>query len=336
MRLVEDGEIARTFDVELAATAPPSGAVTVVDGARAEGTRSVEADTCGEVAEELSLIVALALDPHAQRSSPPSMAPPAVDPAAGGSPSKMPLPLETDDAGTTPSTPPAGLGDAGMAPPSTVPTAPPVPLAVMASPPPPPVSAPGVEQANARAVANALEARPDPLGLHFFGGVDLALATDVAPEPLVGGAPYVGWRSTGARLIGLSVRAAFLRIGTGALEAGGGTADFTWTVGRVDTCGLLRADRALRFGGCARVEAGVLEGVGGEIVGHESQFSPWVAGGTLGRVEWTFLGSLLLEVEAGPTFRLNADRFIFQPNTTVYEVPFVGLDAEAGLGVHFL
>jgi hypothetical protein len=60
--------------------------------------------------------------------------------------------------------------------------------------------------------------------------------------------------------------------------------------------------------------------------------------GALARIEWTFVGPLLLDLEAGPTFRPVLDRvaFSFPPNTTVYQVPFVGLDAEVGLGVHFL
>jgi hypothetical protein len=107
-------------------------------------------------------------------------------------------------------------------------------------------------------------------------------------------------------------------------------------VGRVDGCGLLWPARALRLGGCARIEVGVLGGTGDGIIDHQSQFSPWVTGGALARAEWTFLGSLLLDVAAGPMFRLNSDRFFFYRDTTVYQVPAVGLDTEAGLGVHFL
>jgi hypothetical protein len=313
VRLIDDGGRARTFQVRLAATARPSGSVTVVDGVRTEGTRTVDADTCAEVADELSLIVALALDPHATTPSTPppaSAAPPTAAPGDAGAPS------------------------VSLAP---APSAPPPPT----DPSPPTPTASGTRALSGKAteaLAPAVESgsAPAPLGLHFFAGVDLAVASGVAPTTIVGGAPYIGWRSTGASRIGLSVRAAFLRIGTGALATPGGTADFTWTVGRVDACGLLWPDRAFRPGGCARVEAGALDGSGHQIVGAQSQLSPWVTGGALARVEWTFLGMLLLDVEAGPTFRLNSDRFYFFPNTTVYQVPTVGLDAEAGLGVHFL
>ena len=48
------------------------------------------------------------------------------------------------------------------------------------------------------------------------------------------------------------------------------------------------------------------------------------------------LGALFLDLEAGPTFRPVLGRFRFLPDTIVYQVPVVGLDAEAGLGFHFL
>ncbi len=157
----------------------------------------------------------------------------------------------------------------------------------------------------------------------------------MTPVILVGFSPYLGWRSTGAARLGLSVRAAFVRVGTAPLSASGGTADFTWTVGRVDACGLVRPDRPLRVGGCSRLEAGVLQATGHEIGGARGQVSPWIAAGALARFEWSFLGALVLDLEAGPTFRLDSARFFFFPGT-VYAVPPVGLDAEAGIGVHFL
>jgi hypothetical protein len=301
-RLAHEGERARTFRVRLEATTPASGSVTVIDGTRAEGTRTVGANTCADAADALSLIVALAIDPRAMTT-----------PMASASPSSA-----TTAAVASSSEPP--------------PLAPPTP-----APPAPVPSSRPYEPEKARETT-ATEARPSPLERHFFGGVDLAAATGVAPTTLVGGAPYVAWRHTGASPVGLSVRAAFLRIGSGDIHppGGTGTADLTWTTGRVDGCGLLRPDRALRFGGCGRVEAGVLSGSGHAIAGATAGSSLWIAGGALARIEWTILGALLLDVEAGPTARVNAERVYFLPSTTVYQVPFVGFDAEGGLGVHFL
>jgi hypothetical protein len=302
-RVVGEGEAARTFRVQLAAGAQPSGSVTVVDGARSQGTRNVEADTCAEVADALALIVALALDPHALATP-------------------LPVPASVPGSASAPVSAPAPAPVSASASPAPAPSAPP----------------PAIDAGTAAAELPSETARPgpSPLDLHFFAGVDLAVATGVAPTTLVGGAPYIGWRSIGPSLIGPSVRAAFLRIGTGARAVSGGTADFTWTVGRVDACGLLWPHRALRLGGCARIEGGVLDGSGDQIVNARTQHSPWATGGALARIEWTFLGSVLIDLEGGPSFRINSDRFYFVPNTTVYQVPFVGLYAEAGVGAHFL
>ena len=307
-RIAREGEQARTFRVELEDAPHPSGTVTVVDGARMEGTRTVDAGSCDEVADAMSLIVALALDPHA-RAPPPRPAIAAPSPIAG-------------DAATATSLAPGS--------PAPLPSAAPPPPAkkevdANVEPTEPPVTP-----------AATVETRPNPLGLHFLGGADAAVATGVAPLTLFGFSPYLGWRSTGAARFGLSVRVAFLRIGTAPLAAPGGTADFTWTVGRVDACGLLRPDWPLRLGGCTRVELGALQGTGHGIAGAQGQVSPWIAAGILARFEWTFLGSLMLDLEAGPAFRLDSARFYFFPGITVYAVAPVGLDAEAGIGVHFL
>jgi hypothetical protein len=69
--LVAEGESAREFDVRIVASGRPAGTVTVVNHGHAEGARSVNAGTCEEVADALSLIVALALDPRAMAPATP-------------------------------------------------------------------------------------------------------------------------------------------------------------------------------------------------------------------------------------------------------------------------
>jgi hypothetical protein len=334
-RLVAEGEPAREFHVRLAGASRPAGSVTVVNHGHAEGVRRVDAGTCDEVADALSLIIVLALDPRALEAAPPptaSSAPAPASPVGAGVPAG---PLVAP--APAPSTPVAPAPPAPSAPPPPPPPAPAPP----APPPPPPSGAQGPPPAGTTAHDVAVSRGPGPLGLHFFGGADLAVATGVAPGTLLGGSPYLGWRSTAAALVGLSIRAAFLRIGTEPQAASqaaiGSTATFTWTVGRVDACGLVWPDRPLRVGGCARVEAGVLGATGAGIAGGRTQHGPWITAGALARIEWTFLGPLVLDLEAGPTFRPFPDRVAFAfPDRTVYQVPVVGLDAEVGLGVHFL
>ena len=325
-RFVRAGGRVRTFTVELEGGARPSGSVTVVNGPRTEGTRRLEADTCSDVADALALMVALALDPHAHPAETPLSGPSSsVASGAGpvGAPDLAPDASEVEASvpeGSAPEPPAADAGavdDAGPDSSSSSPASPSwIEPDVPATPPAP--------------------APPRP-PLHFFGGIDLALASDVTPtSPLFAGAPYVGWRSTREGLLGPSFRASFLRAGTGTLTEPGGAASFTWTVGRLDACAMLWPAGRLRLGGCARVEGGVLEGSGEQIANALTQRSAWVALGALARVEWSLLGPLFLDAEGGPTFRITADRFYFLPGTTVYDVPVVGFSSEAGLGVHFL
>jgi hypothetical protein len=306
-RFVGRFERARAFVVRLASGATSSGSVTVTDADRGEGTRSLDADTCDEVADALALMVALAIDPHASIA-------PVAPPASAGSASP------DSDSGATPAST-APFADAAP---------PPLPL----PPPPPPApltTAPTTDEADAAAAHGSSSALR-----HVFAGADFAVATGVTPTTLLAGSPYIGWRSTQASLLGVSVRGAFLRAATAALDVPtGGQAIFTWTVGRLDGCAVLWPDRALRLDACARIEAGALDGTGEQIVGARTRHGAWLAAGPLARLEWSLLRVLELDVGVGPVFRTLTNRYYFLPGATVYQVPVTGLDAEAGLGVHF-
>jgi hypothetical protein len=87
---------------------------------------------------------------------------------------------------------------------------------------------------------------------------------------------------------------------------------------------------------CARIEAGALDAAGTGIPGARSGTSGWFAVGPLGRAEWELLAPLFLEAELAAMVHVTDDHFYFEPSTTVYDVPLVGFEASAGLGVHFL
>jgi hypothetical protein len=154
---------------------------------------------------------------------------------------------------------------------------------------------------------------------------------------LVGASPSVEWRSGARSIVSPALRLAFVRTSSGTLDAGGAAASFTWTVGRLDGCGLDWSPApSLHLLGCARVEAGVIDVVGSGIVGAHAATRAWFAAGPLMRVEWAFLPPLYLDADVAPMFRVTADRFYFLPDNTIYAVPYAGLDASVGIGVHFL
>ena len=60
------GAAVRSFAVSLEIGPPAKGSVTLKDASGRQGTRRVQADTCADVADALSLVVALAVDPGAK------------------------------------------------------------------------------------------------------------------------------------------------------------------------------------------------------------------------------------------------------------------------------
>jgi hypothetical protein len=129
---------------------------------------------------------------------------------------------------------------------------------------------------------------------------------------------------------------AVARAQSGTISLPGGTAAFTWTVGRLDACPVARVIRGFRMAACARIEVGMLDVAGGDIVAPQTRHRLWLSTGALARTEWTLLEPLFLNVEVGGNVRATNDRFLFLPNTTAYQVPWVGLSAAGGLGAHFL
>jgi hypothetical protein len=180
-----------------------------------------------------------------------------------------------------------------------------------------------------------------PSDHHFFVGGDFVLATGVAPVPLYTGSPYVGWRYTRFSQVGPTVRGSFLRAeSNGAGVLGGGTANFSWTLGRVDGCATVWPRGRVKLSPCARFEAGALDVTGSTFsssgVRPLTPNGPWLAVGGLGRVEVTLFGPVSFDSEVGAIFPLSAGNFVINPSrTSAYEVPCCGFEAGTGLGLSF-
>ncbi|MDP8999650.1 MAG: hypothetical protein M3O46_06010 [Myxococcota bacterium] len=171
----------------------------------------------------------------------------------------------------------------------------------------------------------------------FFAGLDVAVATGVTPKLVIGGSPSVGWRARRGTLFEPSVRVAFIRAGTGAVDVANGRVEFTWTVGRVDVCPVVGAGGRLRIAACVRVEAGALEAMRADVSSPQTSLQPWVAGGAVARGEWSFFPWAFIAAEVGGLVRVTQERFYFMmPGTPVYQVPPVGVTGGAGVGIHFL
>ncbi|MGA7121551.1 MAG: hypothetical protein WBY94_15710 [Polyangiaceae bacterium] len=170
-----------------------------------------------------------------------------------------------------------------------------------------------------------------------YAGADFVVVAGASPNALVTGSPYVGWRANRSTWFDPSLRLAFLRAGTGAIDvSAGGTATFILTAAQLDACPMAWSRAAMHATACARLEAGALEAAGGNIAGAERNLRPWMAVGPMARAEWSLAPPFFFDAEAGALFRVIQDNFEFRPNIQVYRVPAVGLGAGAGLGVDFL
>jgi hypothetical protein len=116
------------------------------------------------------------------------------------------------------------------------------------------------------------------------------------------------------------------------------TASFVWTFARAEACPW-RFDlaRSLALRPCALVDGGALSGDGGGGVGFRAatHLRPWVAAGSLGRLEWVLVGPLALEAEGGLTVPLLRETFAFDSAVNVYTPPAVVGFGSLGLGARF-
>ena len=128
-RLAARGERARTFVVTLhSAEQGVVGSLAVEDESEATETRELVAESCEQAVRALSLVVALAIDPHARepsRAAYPAPPPATPEPSAAPAPSTVPplpppsVPAERRSASSAPLASMVGLRlelDTGMAP----------------------------------------------------------------------------------------------------------------------------------------------------------------------------------------------------------------------------
>jgi len=319
------GEAARSFLVTARAGPPASGQVTIRQEDGRESSRVLQGETCTDVVDAMALVAALAVDPRAR-----------VSPMTAGA--AVPAPSAASSAASAPGPTPA-------------PTA--APSAAASAPTPAPQSLPGAQEVapppRGPAVSREAEAGPArgsspeprsvdaPSGRSVFVGGDFAVATGVTTGALLAGSPFIGWRADRRTWLDPSVRVAFLRATSGTIDVvDGASANFTWTVGRVDGCPVASPGWPVRATACARIEAGTIEGRGFGIARATDKLLPWLAAGLLLRLEWALPWRVFVDAEAGGLVRVVATEFVFKPDIVVDQVPVVGVSAGVGLGFDFL
>lgn len=297
-RLVEASDAAIAFDVAIAQGASGASGVLVMtlpDGTRS--SRDVKAETCAEAVTTLAVIAALALNGYREAK-------------AGGTPLPPDL-LQTPNA--------AESGE----------------KASDAEPPPlPPTNAPEratrMDAPTRRPSTDTSSASPTRLGAFVGGTWESAVAPNAPFGGLLG--VEVGWARSGAWWP--IVRAGVLATLSSSFSADPGDALFRLTTARVGFCPIGWGDvSSPSIHACLEVDAGMLDarGEGDEIQEPLEQAMPWLATGPAARGEWP-LGSILsLEASAGIRALFRHDRFVFRPDTPVYDVPVISAGLSVGI-----
>ncbi len=278
--------------------------VTAPGGERS--SRTLTGASCGELADALALMAALAIDPLA--ATRPTPAPPAAMSAIAPPPPPPPPPPVPP-----PPLPPVDLPPAPRAPP---PASPP---AGLATPSPAPGAPPG----------------PAPRW-HLSVGGGAEVSSGITPEALLGPRFFLEATSPPRGVFGWSLRAGFVRSSLSNIPGDSGLASFTWTVGTLDVAPLKWSRGPFALFPSALVEAGELDGRGVSPPPAGEATRGWLALAALARARWTPVRPLSLEIDGGARFPLLRDQFVFTPSIKYYRPPAVSALAGGSIVVTFL
>jgi hypothetical protein len=132
----------------------------------------------------------------------------------------------------------------------------------------------------------------------FTFGVDLAVLGAVAPSIVVGTAWFVDAERPGPSIVSPTFRASIFRADSGLVGRRPIHSRFQWLIGRIEGCPLhFSPHQRVGIWPCVLLDVGALEASGWGRTSSSNRARPWIAPGALGRIQWDFLGPLLLEAE---------------------------------------
>jgi hypothetical protein len=284
------------------------GTLVVVDSSGAESRREVSGNSCATVTLALALVAALRIDPMASTTAFPA------DPVS----SVSTFPSET----TTP-----------------VPTVTSSTASLSTPPPRTPASTPG-----ATATAHQPESWRPPRRIRFAGAFGLDIL-GVVPQSVVFGASVLGEVAVdGSGILAPEVRIGGSLTESRSLSTNDGTGVLMWSRGLIEVCPLrFQLAATLDVRPCVTSAGGGLH-----VQGHGTGTSkppttqPWFEVGGAALMEWTLIGPLVLQGEAGVSLPLARETFYFAQSpisttpTTVYQAAWIVGEARLGFAVRFL
>jgi hypothetical protein len=133
--------------------------------------------------------------------------------------------------------------------------------------------------------------------------------------------------SPAARLSGFS--------GSGSLEGPGGTATLWFLAGRLELCFLRLGNAVVAVRSCAGAEVGNVHAQGEIGSDPRSVNELWASVELTLRAQWFLNRSLFVELGAGFELPLERTRYYFQPDRTLYTVPWLTGRGALGVGMQF-
>lgn len=297
LRLADAGEAALVLNVELAPAAQGiQGRLTLRETDGHVSEREVPGGDCEEVLSAMALIAALTVDPLAR--------PDREVPIA----SRQRHPKESE--------PPKPAPPKREPPRRVMPKREPAPAETAEQPAAPPVSA--------------------KRGIGFGVGQRVTVQTGVMPGATFGLGAHADLVVRGPSLLSPRFRLSGIFSRSGDINADGGRATFDWLTARLEGCPVrFGFDSFWNIRPCVYLDAGRLRGEGFDIEPHRQKSVFWTAAGLELSGELRLFGPLALGAEAGLLLPFRRDRFYFDPDTDLHEVPAAGFSAAAGLGLLF-
>jgi hypothetical protein len=159
----------------------------------------------------------------------------------------------------------------------------------------------------------------------------------VAPTPPLGGTGGLELRSRGRGWWAPRLRAELMATASSVETLAAGDATFRLLTGRLSACAVqLPLARAARLVPCASFDAGSLSAEGsGSADNVATKRMPWLALGVMTRLEVDLARWASLEGFTALRRLARHDRFVFRPETLVYDLPAWSPGMGVGLSLHF-
>ncbi len=170
-----------------------------------------------------------------------------------------------------------------------------------------------------------------------FAGANVTVLSMVGPTLRGAMEPFAAVDFGSARYLAPELRLSFTHATSGTITTPVGTATLGIDAVTFAACPIRFVIAGPRFRPCIALQVGAIEGqgYGASLADPHTETRPWLVVALPMRLEWLVARSVELGAEVAPLAPLLAHRFYFGPDTTVYQLPPVGVSLALGVAVRF-